>query len=246
MESTLAEHVGQLAQRLQGVLDPAVRVAYVRNRIAGMSPGDVAEFLILTNAGAEARQADHSDLLLALCLALADDESLELRAQVAAELDQRDHATLACGLRPTDDGSDDGFRVPDFGKGRPLTLGERKSLARRGDRNLIARVVRDPDPSVIRILLGNPAVTENDVVRLCAARPLPSRVQREVFRSPRWVTRYRIRLTLVLNPYTPLDVALQLALHLTLPDQRRVADSQDLSGVLREACRRRATPVTVH
>ncbi len=246
MEASSTDQVNQLAQRLQTVLDPAMRVAYVRKQLSGMTAGDIAEMVIVTTAFAEARQPAHADLLLTLSLALADDESLPLRNRVASELDQRDQTTLACSLRQADDTSDDAFRVPDFGLGRPLTLGERKSLARRGDRDLIARVLRDPDPSVIRILLGNPALTENDVVRLCAARPLPPLVQREVFRSPRWVTRYRVKLTLVLNPYTPLDVALQLVLHLSRQDQHRIAHSEDLSGVLRDACRRRLAPVTIH
>ena len=55
-------------------------------------------------------------------------------------------------------------------RGRPLTLGERKSLARTHDRSLIQRVVRDPHPDVIRILLDNPSLTEEDVGRVCAQR----------------------------------------------------------------------------
>lgn len=246
MDSAVADQVNHLAHLLQAMLDPVVRVAYLRSQLSSMTAGDIADFIIVATAAAEAKHAEHADLVLSLSLALADDESSDLRHQVAYELDQRDHVTLACGLRPADPSIDDNFRIPDFGKGRPLTLGERKALARKGDRDLITRALRDPDPSVIRILLGNPVLTENDVVRLCSARPLPPLVQREVFRSPRWVTRYRVRLTLVLNPYTPLDVALQLALHLSRPDQRRVCDAEDLSGVLRAACRRRVAPVTIH
>jgi len=246
MDSGVADQVRRLAQLLQSMLDPAIRVAYVRSQLLAMTAGDIAEVMIVATAGAEARHPDHADLLLSLSLALADDESAGLRHEVAYELDQRDHVTLACGMRPSEVSVEDSFRIPDFGKGRPLTLGERKSLARKGDRDLIARALRDPDPSVIRILLGNPALTENDVIRLCAGRPLPAQVQREVFRSPRWVTRYRIKVTLVLNPYTPLDVAMQLALHLSRQDQRRVGEAEDLSGVLRDACRRRLDPVTIH
>lgn len=246
MDSAVADHVTRLAHLLQAMLDPAIRVAYVRAQLLAMTAGDIAEVMIVATAGAEARHPEHADLLLSLSLALADDENSELRHQVAHELDQRDHVTLACGLRPAESSTDESFRIPDFGKGRPLTLGERKSLARKGNRDLIARALRDPDPSVIRILLGNPSLTENDVVRLCAARPLPPEVQREVFRSPRWVTRYRVKVTLVLNPYTPLDVALQLALHLSRQDQVRVGNAEDLSGILRTACLRRLDPVTIH
>jgi hypothetical protein len=100
--------------------------------------------------------------------------------------------------------------VPDFGKGRPLTLGERKSLARTHDRNLLARVLRDPHPDVIRILLDNPTVVEADVVRLCAQRPARAQVLGAVFLHQRWVLRYRVRLALALNPFTPEEITLQL------------------------------------
>ena len=118
-----------------------------------------------------------------------------------------------------------------------LSLGERKSLARRRDRDLIARVLLDPHPDVIRILMGNPTVTEADVVRLCARRPISSDVLREVFKSARWHMRYQVKVALALNPYTPLDVALQLLPHLTLQDQHRVRRSEDLPPALRRACR---------
>ncbi|MGD8861254.1 MAG: hypothetical protein PVI30_14700, partial [Myxococcales bacterium] len=111
-----------------------------------------------------------------------------------------------------------------------------KALARRNDRDLITRVLRDPHPDVIRILLGNPALTEEDVVRLWARRPASREVQREVFGSPRWIVRYTVKTALVLNPYTPVDVALQIAPHLKAQDLRRVARSNDLRTELRQAC----------
>ncbi|HEX4423632.1 MAG TPA: hypothetical protein VH165_37235, partial [Kofleriaceae bacterium] len=55
--------------------------------------------------------------------------------------------------------------------GRPLTLGERKALARTHDREQILLLLRDPHPAVVTILLDNPHITEVDVVRLAAARP---------------------------------------------------------------------------
>ena len=61
--------------------------------------------------------------------------------------------------------------IPDYGRGRPLTLGERKSLARRPDRAMLDRLLHDPHPDVIRRLLRNPRLTEDDVVRLAARRP---------------------------------------------------------------------------
>jgi hypothetical protein len=150
---------------------------------------------------------------------------------------------------PADEDDPLAQRVPDFGKGRTVTLGERKSLARRHDRTLIARVLRDPHPHVIRILLGNPAVTEADIVRLCATRPVLGDVLREVFRSPRWIVRYQVRVALMLNPNTPIDMALQIAPHMTTQDLRRAASASDLGEDVKDACRRllgRTQDTTLH
>ena len=91
-------------------------------------------------------------------------------------------------------------RVPEYVKGRTLTLGERKSLARRPDRAAIDRLLRDPHPVVIRRLLENPRVTEDDVVRLAARRPGQPEVLAEIARTPAWLHRARVRLALILNP----------------------------------------------
>ena len=161
----------------------------------------------------------HISVLQAISLALADEQCDALRGAVCVVLEARQQTALARALQRDAVAEEaETQRIPDFGKGRTVTLGERKSLARSNDRNLLARVLRDPHPHVIRILLGNPTVTETDVVRLCARRPVSTEVLREVFRSARWIVRYQIKVALALNPYTPLDVALQLTPQLQAPD----------------------------
>ncbi|MCA9671901.1 MAG: hypothetical protein KC503_40155 [Myxococcales bacterium] len=123
---------------------------------------------------------------------------------------------------------------------RELTLGHRKTLARTTrDRERIQRYIGDPEASVVRELLLNRLVTEDDVVRIAAKRPTDPQVQREVFRSKRWLSPYRVKRTLVLNPYTPGEIALRLLAFLTKPDLRLVASSPTLSAQLRDAARSR-------
>jgi hypothetical protein len=237
----------ELARTAATIADTDVRVAWVRSELRRMDAGDLAELISIVVAYADARTPPYADLLLAISVAMADVSCDELRAAVVAAAGARGFANVVRLFEREvsgEGGEVNQDRLPDFGKGRPLTLGERKSLARRRDRNLIARVLRDPHPDVIRILLGNPALTEEDVVRLCARRPVTPEVLREIFASTRWIVRYRVRRALVLNPFTPLDVAMQLAAHLTDQDARLVADSGELSDPLREACRRGAP--TIH
>lgn len=235
-----------LAQRIVTIADPSVRVRYLRSEVREADPAEIADLLTVCVHGAESRDGDQSALLLALCVALADDEHSELRAAIArAAIEQGQHATAAL-LSPETSRCADPPVVPDFGAGRPLTLGERKSLARRRDRDLIARVLRDPSPDVIRVLLENPSLTEDDVIRLCARRPIAGEVIREVFLSTRWIVRYRVRRAIVNNPFSPSDLALQLAVHLDAKDAREVVGSAELPDAVREACRRVARMDTLH
>jgi hypothetical protein len=238
----------RMARRIGAIADPKMRVRYLRHTIERMAPGAVADLVTVAAHGAEARDGAQGALLLALCLALAQEESAELRAGVVREaLAQGQHDTAALlQPRPPAREAEEPLAVPDFGKGRAVTLGERKALARGRDRDLLARVLRDPHPDVIRILLGNPALTEDDVLRLVAQRPVAPEVLREVFRSTRWILRYRVRRAIVKNPFTPVDVALQLAAHLNAQDARDVVGSAELPPPVRDAARRVAGLGTIH
>ena len=228
-----------LARSVSSMADHGLRVSYVRYTLLARRPEQVADLFTVAMWGTEGRQPAHAGLLQAISLALADEACDGLRQAVGAVLDARQQPSLARALtREAVDEDAETQRIPDFGKGRTLTLGERKSLARRNDRELIARCLRDPHPHVMRILLANPVLTESDVMRLCARRPVSTEVLREAFRSARWIVRYPIKVALALNPYTPLDISLQLAPHLQARDLKRLLAAEDLHEELREACRR--------
>src|SRR5437868_2209496 len=74
--------------------------------------------------------------------------------------------------------------------GRPLTLGERKALARTHKREDLLLLLRDPHPAVVAILLDNPHVTEADIVRVAAARPAVPESLARVAAHPRWSVRH--------------------------------------------------------
>lgn len=127
-------------------------------------------------------------------------------------------------------------KVPDDGKGRPLTLGERKSLARRPDRETMQRLLADPHPAVIHRLLRNPRVLEDDVVRLAAKRPGRSDVLAEIARSTKWVHRPRVRIALVMNPATPPEMAACIVGLLLRPELELVAGSPAVPAAVRAVC----------
>ncbi len=121
------------------------------------------------------------------------------------------------------------------------TLGERKSLARTRDRDLLDRMMFDRNPEVIRVVLENARLTERDAVKLAAMRPTTPAVLDEVLRSPRWSPRYRVKKALVFNPYLPTHTAISLLPYLQSRDLREVAGSLELSEKVREAAREMLT-----
>jgi hypothetical protein len=120
---------------------------------------------------------------------------------------------------------------------REITLGERKSLARGRRREMLDRLLRDPDVSVLTILLGNPRITEADVVRLAARRPTTAEAQRCILASERFIARYAVKRALVFNPYTPSDLAARLVVLLARPDAKQVAEDLSLGEAVRAAAR---------
>lgn len=233
-----------LAERIlrttRALADGLLRADYVRSVLACERLEEVARALDALALKAELGDADGREVLVAVVDALSDpgvtDLVQRLREQAAgASLLPLDRL-LRRPLKPAPSASDRPPRPPDYGYGRPLTLGERKSLARKPNRELLERLVHDPHPDVIRRLLGNPRITEEDVVRLACKRPARPEVLAEIARTPKWVHRPRVRLALMLNPGTPFELAAPIAALLLRHELKLVAEYTYVSQSLRALC----------
>jgi hypothetical protein len=233
------------ARTLAGLRETQVQIGWLRERLSQLGAARAADVLTVVLARAEQREKRYAVMLLRVSLALEAPELADLRRAIARIALVREQRALARFLaaEPRDESAasdeveeDERDHPRSYEAGRPLSLGERKTLARKRDRDLLARVLRDPHPDVVRIVLDNPALTEIDVVRLCARRPISKEALLQVFRHTRWVVRYRVRRALALNPHTPEAVALQLLPHLTPEDRKEVQRSGDVSERVRAAC----------
>jgi hypothetical protein len=121
---------------------------------------------------------------------------------------------------------------------RARTLGERRSLARTRDRDLLARLASDQDPTVVRHVLQNPLCTEREALVAASRRPQRPDVLEEIFRSRRWSPNRRVRRALALNPYSPPSLASAALALLTAPDLREVAGDLTISQDVRIQARR--------
>ena len=232
-----------LVRTTRGIPEAELRVAYVRKFLLDGEVEELAAMLDIVCARAE--QAEHAarETLVALVDALSDPSISHVVQRLREQAVGVPHLALERLVRqpvsvvpareipqPEDD------RIPDYGRGRPLTLGERKSLARKPDREMMDRLLRDPHPDVIRQLLANPKLTEDDVLGLAARRPCRPDVLTQIARSTKWAHRPRIRMSLILNPDTPLDIAAPLVGLLMRHELRLVATSTTVPPAVRALC----------
>jgi len=123
--------------------------------------------------------------------------------------------------------------VPLYDPSRELTLGERRSLARAIGPRTMEKFLSDPSPMVVRELLRNPRLTEENVVRMVARRPPRPSNLLVLAETPNWLIRPRVRMALLQNPGTPSALGLPLLALATRPELESVAESPSLHVVLR-------------
>lgn len=105
----------------------------------------------------------------------------------------------------------------------PITLGERRSLAKSNDLKILEKMLFDPDPRVIENLLNNPHLLEEHVLRLAARRPHRSEILRTLGTHPHWGRNLKIRIALIKNPYTPPILSVLGLMTLSIQDIKDIS-----------------------
>lgn len=98
----------------------------------------------------------------------------------------------------------------------------------------IETFLHDPSPRVIKALLANKGLQEEDVLIITTRKNLPGDILEAVAKERRWADSYPIRLALAKNPKTPLFTALSIVRYLRLFDQAEVLRSPALPLIFRQ------------
>jgi hypothetical protein len=232
----------RLIQALVALPSTELRATWLSEQLGRWPIADAAR---LVNALAESSERGESgarEALMALVVLLVRPAAAPLVDQLrAAATEQRllsldrlvRRAPVPRMLLPDSESA----AVPDYGTGRELTVGERRSLARRPDRAALDKLLHDPHRLVIRQLLENPMLTEDDVVRLAARRPPRPEVTDELAKSPRWLKCSRVRIALLHNPGSPTGLTLPLLGLCTRSELSEVVQSSEANVVLRATAR---------
>ncbi len=244
-ERTRSLDVYALASSLCSLPEPRMRSAVLASRLTDMSRVQAAWVLdVFASIGRSGGAPYDVGLVAAVDMvtasivpydvlreyhAAATEAGLEsarelLYSVVEHEVDEQEEASAPRALTPGT---------------RPLTLGERKSLARSWRRDVLERLLVDPSVDVITLLLDNPHVTESDVLKIATSRRAPPAAMGLILAHRRWNTRSRVRKAVVLNPRSPLALVLRSVGLLGRAEQLELLHDGTLPPIVRDAVARR-------
>ncbi len=239
----------RLTINIKSFSEPSIRANYLVEKLSNYSPSEIAEILSYIYQKAKQRRDEGS--ILSITTLLYEDvfvEKLGLTTigEIYRQLINREGPEELIDIigvaykRWKELKKKNSNYIPskdEHAEIRELTLGEKKFLARKPDRNMIEKIKTVRDPQVVYNLLNNPRALERDILSLITKRPTNPEVLRLVSQHPRWNMRYTIRKALVFNPYTPIDVALKLLNTLLKQDLKEITRDKTLSPHLRKRAR---------
>jgi hypothetical protein len=119
-----------------------------------------------------------------------------------------------------------------------MSIIERVKLARLGNVDARAVLVRDRNKLVAAAAIRNPKLTENEIETFARARNLCDEVMRIVAHNRQWTRAYPVKIALTMNPKCPPQAAVKFLNYLTDRDLGVIMRSRDVPGAISAQARR--------
>lgn len=227
-----------LRRRLTALPEERLRRALLREALPALDDASLA--LFLTHLVCEVRDPEVRSVYLDVVLVLLEGDGLppERADRVVARLRAPDPvAVIEALVRGMDDAPPPAATTRLLYEFEEVPLGVRKARARMHDRDMLRRLLSDPDPSVIAILADNPRATEADLLVVASRRPQTKGTFGVLLASRRFGMRPAIQAALVQNPWCPVRIAMVCLPLASAAVRREVAASSRADPRLREAAR---------
>ncbi len=101
-----------------------------------------------------------------------------------------------------------------------------------------AILIRDSNKLVIIACIKSPGVRDSEAVQFSKYRSLPEEAMRYIGSNRDWTKQYQIKLNLVQNPRTPMDMAMRFLPHLRMNDIRALERDKNIPQAVANAARR--------
>lgn len=120
-----------------------------------------------------------------------------------------------------------------------LNAGQKLKLALSGNKSARDVLIKDSNKVIAMSVLKNPRITEEEVQKVTLTKGTNDDMLRQIARNKEWVKSYSIRVGMLTNPKTPLQVSLKLLDSVYEKDLQSIAKSKNVPNALASAARRR-------
>jgi hypothetical protein len=140
---------------------------------------------------------------------------------------------------PPKEGTPDASRENAWDRLRSMSRTEKLLLVPKADLFERAILSQDNDPQVLYLLLKNPRLTADEVIRIAKSPFLTFQTAETIVKSTQWLSNVEVRVALVHNAKTPVAFALRLLPTLPESEVRTISHGAATSMALKQAALKR-------
>lgn len=213
---------------------PEIVEALGANPLTGRAVIDrILSFLGLEKPGAEATDEIGGDELPPAQELTDADATAALRAILGDDLSE-----FEAGLVEEGADLDEEAKSSLFALIQNLSVFQKIKLARTGNKEARALLVRETNKIVASAVIRSPKVTENEVLAFAKSRNVSDEVLRLIAMNRDWTKSYPLKLALAGNPKCPMPVAMKFVNHLHEKDLLGLMKSKDVPSAISTHARR--------
>lgn len=117
-------------------------------------------------------------------------------------------------------------------------VAEKIRLAMFADKETRTILMRDSNRMIQLAVLGNPKLTDGEVASIACSRQVDDEVLRRIAAHREWVKIYAVRLSLVVNPRTPIPISRRFIPTLNRQDLRNISLSKSVPSIVANEAKR--------
>jgi len=119
-----------------------------------------------------------------------------------------------------------------------MSIGEKIKIAIMGNGEARRILVRDPNRIVSKAVLSNPRLNDAEILLISKSKIVSDEILRAISDNRKWVKMYPVKFSLVNNPKTPPQVAMNLMKQLRDYDLKTVSRTKNLPGIITTTAKR--------
>jgi hypothetical protein len=113
-----------------------------------------------------------------------------------------------------------------------MSVGQKIKLALTGDKTIRNMFITSSNKMISTAVMKNPRLTVEEVVKVANSKTTSDDIMRLIARNKEWTKNYNIRMAMIMNPKSPIQVALRMIDSLNIRDLEKVAKSRYISNVI--------------